>query len=660
MGFNEDKNKTPAQQMEDFKAGRNEKRNNDRRDDRRNDDEDRPGRRNGRDNDSNSNAESDPWGLMSKFRSPISSIAGNALEKFAAPVKDFMESYRSNFKEKYGLDIDIILASPDVTRVKLESVLFCATVSEAGRPVETLVYTMFLPSSSNIGTQYTEGERGRSGLSYSAVASDAYTAEFKRNIETHLRNMPSTNKGSIIHIGAATVPVTFDLSKEDKVKALVIEGVNVLYFQYGAMYKDLNKFALVDLIPNANEDEDDRRNGRRNRRDDEVILNSNVLFKPEETVDVFGLPHSSDISVEVSLGRRRRDKDRPRNALSLEENHVLARLFANVDLVYLGEDDSGDRRRSGRNRFRSSRREESSTQLYGLGLNITDISTEGRDVMGIQLTAIANIALLIKESVLTQALMPAADEVRLRDPRALALEQPESFPADLISENPSEDEWANLMDAILHEDSTYVFLHVPRAGVHSQLLGLLVDACDPDSRTRNDSYDAIVAALDSLTNNEYSELAGDDLEFGELEIRQSFSGYWNDDRSNERRDIAPIGYFNYLTRFGAQHPEYLDIYSRCFDGESDTDECSARMEELLSAYTGKGYTLVDRNDVVRLNPEWISTIADALRDSGVVIDAEGLHTERGRRRPLSSTFATGDLKTGLFRRGRGRSRGGRY
>lgn len=659
MGFNEKDNKTPAQQMEDFKnqkkagAGENEQRN-----DRRNDDEDRGGRRNRRDRDDENNNSSDPWGMLDKFRSPVSSISGGGLEKFATPVKEFIESYRAQFKEKWGLNLDILLATPDSTRVKLETVIFCATIEESGKAQETLVYALFLQGSSNIGTQYTEGERGRSGLSYSAVASDAYDGHFKRNVENFIRLQGNGKKGSIIHVGAATVPVTYDLSKEEKVQSLIRESIGTLYFSYADMYKDINNFALVDLFPKR-EDEDDR-GGRRNRRDDEVVLSSNVVFKPDETVDIFELPHSSDISVEISLGRRRRDKDRPRNALSLEQNQTLAKLGANVDLLYLGEEDSGGRR-GGRNRFRGRRDNDSAVPVYGLALNITSLTTEGRDVMGIQLTALSNIALLIKESILTQALLPAADEVRLRDPRALALEQPENFPADLISEHPTEDEWANLMEAILHEDSTFIFLHVPRTGVHSQLLALIVDACDPDSDTAEESYDAVVKALDVLTNNEYTDLAGDNMDFGELEVRQSFSGYWNDDRTGERRDLAPIGYFNLLTRYGEQHPEYLDIYTRCFDGESDTDEINARMEELISAYTGKGYTLVDRNDVVRLNPDWLATIADALRESGVVIDAEGLHTERGRRRPLSNTYSTGDMKSSLFRRGgRGRDRGGRY
>ena len=651
MAFNDENKNTPAQDMKNFKADRAKNREDERDRSRNNDDEDRRGRRPREDEVS---GDKDPWGLMGKLRSPVSAITGNSLEKFSTPVKEFLETYKPQFKEKWNLGLDIILADSDSTRVRLESVIFAATIEESGKPVETLVYTMFLQPSSNIGTQYTEGERGRSGLSYSAVASDAYTNEFKRNVENLVLDQPG-KKGTIIHIGAATVPVTYDLSKEEKVRNLIREGVNVVYYQYADLHLNINNFALVDLFPKQDRDNDDDRRGR--RRDDEVVLNSNVIFKPDETVDVFELPHSADISVEISLGRRRRDKDRPRNALSLEENQTLAKLGANVDLLYLGEEGDDGRRRGGRNRFRGSRRDDTAVALYGLALNITSLTTEGRDVMGIQLTALANIALLIKESVLTQALLPAADEVRLRDPRALALEQPEDFPADLITEHPTEDEWANLMEAILHEESTYIFLHVPRTGVHSQLLALLVDACDPDSPTSEESYEAIVAGLDVLTNSAYSELAGKDgIDFGELEIRQSFSGYWNDDRTGERRDLAPIGYFNYLTRFGQQHPEYLDIYTRCFEGESDTDECSARMEELLSAYTGKGYTLIDRNDVVRLNPEWLSTIGDALRESGVVFDAEGLHTERGRRRPLSNTYSTGDMKSSLFRRG-GRSRG---
>lgn len=646
MAFKENENKTPAQQMQEFK---NQKRNEGQSDAPRREDreEDDRGRRPRREEDRRNN-DSDPWGFLGKFGAPLSAINGSALEKFSTPAKEFIEYYEKTFKEKYGLTLDILLAGQDQSRVRIESVIFCATRDVGGKVPETLAYTLFLPTSSNIGTQYTEGERGRGGMSFSAVASDAYDSNFKRNIEQFIVRDGRGKKGTITHIGAATVPSTFDLGKEENVRSMIQYAFNVLWYQFADMYDNINDFALVDLFPKRNGDDDDRRS----RRDDEVILNSNVVFKPEESIDVFGLPHQHDISIEVSLGRRRRDKDRPRNALSLEENQTLAKLGANVDLVYLGEEDTGGRR--GRNKFRGRRRgEEDATALYGLALNLTEITTEGRDVMAMQLTALANVPLLIKESILTQALLPVADEVRLRDPRALALEQPESFPADLITEHPSEDEWANLMEAILHEDSTYIFLHAPRTGVHSQLLTYLVDACDEDSPTSDESYENITRTLNSLTDKHYGRLLGDDdIEFGTLEIRQSFSGYWSDDRSGERRDIAPIGYFNYLTRFGSQHPEYLDIYTRCFDNDGDTDEISARNEELLSAYTSKGYTIIDRNDVVRINPNWLSLIADALRDSGVSIDAEGIHTERGRRRPMSTQYSTGDMKSSLFRRGR--------
>ncbi|EGO2129179.1 hypothetical protein ITP31_004002 [Salmonella enterica] len=655
MSFNDKEKQTPAQDMKDFKNQKREERRTESRNDDR--EEDRGGRRNRRDDASDKKPGNDPWGMMTKFGAPISSINGSALEKFSTPAKDFLEFYGATFADKFGLKLDILLAGTEQTRVRIESVIFLATREKAGAKPETLVYTLFLPTSSNIGTQYTEGERGRSGLGYSAVASDAYDGHFKRNVEAFIKKDSRNNAGDIIHIGAGTVPSTFDLNKEEKVRGLIQYAVNVLWYQFADMYDNINDFALVDLFPKRNGDDEDDRRGR--RRDDEVILNSNVVFKPEESLDVFEMPHEHDIQIEVSLGRRRRDKDRPRNALSLEENQTLAKIGANVDLVYLGEEDNGGRR-SGRNKFRGRRRdEESAVPLYGLALNVTEITTEGRDVMAMQLTALANIPLLIKESILTQALLPSADEVRLRDPRALALEQPESFPADLIAEHPSEEEWANLMEAVLHEDSTYIFLHAPRTGVHSQLLTYLVDACDEESDTSDDSYEIVTRVLNALTNNEYRQLGGEDMEFGTLEIRQSFAGYWNDDRSGERRDLAPIGYFNMLTRFGQQHPEYLDIYTRCFDNDSDTDDINARNEELISAYTGKGYTIVDRNDVVRLNPAWLATIADALRDSGVSIDAEGIHTERGRRRPMSNQYATGDMKSGLFRRGRGRDRGGR-
>lgn len=591
-----------------------------------------------------------PMDLMTRFAAPITSLSGSHLEKFAAPIKEFMENYHASFKENYGMDFEIFRIPSEVSRIRLESVIVTGTFGPVNDR-ETLAYTILLPASTHLGTQYTEGERGRNGMAYSAVASDAYNDAFCTNVNRAIANGRG-DKGEIVHIGALTVPPIYDLSDKEKVAQLIIHAVTVVHYQHIGNSSEINDMALVDLLPQN--DDDDRRG-----RGSDYALISNVVYKPEETVNFLGLPQSSDISVEISLGRDRgrgRDRDRGRNALSVEQNFVLGRLSANVDLVYIGEADDGGRRR-GRNTFMRRRRQEDDVvPVYGIALNVTDIFTENRDVMSLQLATLANLPLLIKTEILETALLPTADETRLRDPRALLLEQPGEVDDLDISEHPDEREWSNLMEAICHEDSTFIFLHVPRTGIHSQLMTALINATSGDAELQDQAYDMINRVLNAATDNEWNEVGGPSIEIGELENRQSLNGYWTGP-NGERLSLNGIGRFNMLTRYGKDHPEYLENYDAAIDGVDDLDVSNAHMEELLMAYTSKSAQLIDRNDVIRLNPEWLAAMAEAYRASGVTIDAEGISTENGRRRQMSDKFATGSLDTGLYRtRGRGRNR----
>lgn len=592
-----------------------------------------------------------PMDLMSRFAAPIASLSGSNLEKFAAPIKEFMENHHASFAQNHGQDFEIFRIPSEVSRIRLESVIVTATSGNANDR-ETLAYTILLPASGTLGTQYTEGDRGRNGMAYSAVASDAYTEAFMNNVDNHISNRGRGAKGNIVHIGALTVPPIYDLGDKEKVAQLLIHAVTVVHYQYIGAESEINDMALVDLLPQS--DDEDRRG-----RGSDYVLTSNVVYKPEETVNFLGLPQSSDISVEIALGRNSRggrDRDRNRNALSVEQNFVLGRLSANVDLVYIGEEDSSGRRK-GRNRFTSRRRQEDDVvPVYGVALNVTDIFTENRDVLSLQLTALANLPLLIKTEILEQALLPTADETRLRDPRALLLEQPGEVDDLDISEHPDEREWSNLMEAICHEDNTFVFLHVPRTGIHSQLMTALINATSGEAELQDQAYEVLNRVLNAATDNEWDAVDGPSIEIGDLENRQSMNGYWTGP-NGERLALNGIGRFNMLTRYGKDHPEYLENYDAATDGVDDLDVSNAHMEELVTAYTSKSATYIDRNDIIRLNPEWLGAMAEAYRRSGVTIDAEGISTENGRRRQMSDKYATGSMDTGLYRtRGRGRGR----
>lgn len=648
MGFN-DNSKNNAEAMKDFKKHQEKKAERSTVSQQGRDrEEERPTR--GRNEPAQSEYAST---LFSRIQSPISSVSGRLLERFIKPTKEFLEQTQETFKRYteancgFPVELDVILAKPSDMRIKLETLVFIATARRPGKEVETLAFYTFLQPGTSLGTQYTDTDSRRGGLSYSAVPADGYTGNFRSAAELKIRTIVPGTK--VIHVGCTTVPPTFDLSVEGNARKVLDMGGTTLYYQAADMYGNSTQFALVDLIPN-DDDRDDRRRGR----GPEMALYSQVTFKPEEKLSVFDLPISRDLQVEVSLGyRRNRDRDQVRNAVDLEQNRTIAQLSANVDLVYTGTD-YNDRGRS-RSRYRS-RRDESTAAIYGLALNVTDITTES-EVMGFQLTALANIALLVSENTLTQALLPSADQLQYRQPRALAYEQPKDFPADEISDAPDEEEWQELCEEIIREKNIFIFLHVPEAGVHSQLLQALVDAADPQCPHSESARQLIWDELNELTNNEWEEIADPDIEFASLETRQSLNGWWKP--NDVRRDLSEIGYFNLLSRFGKDHPEYLDIYSEIMDDDCDRDWANARMEELLVAYCGKGgYTITDRSNVLRINPEALKLMAEAINNSGVTIDSDGLTQTRGRRLGMSDNFATGDMRSGLFRSRRGR--GGRW
>lgn len=627
----------------------------------RDDDSDSRGRsrRDSRDRPDNS-----AFARFGKMTSPVSALSGRMLEKVSKPLKELMEIYKPQFADTYKMRVDILPASRQDTRVKIDSLIFMSTAIDRAN-AKTFVYTMMLQEGNNFGQQTTDGDRGRHNtLTYSAVAADAYTEAFKENVEAIiLRRHGNKDIGDIVHIGVTAVSTRFDLSKEENVNTVLIEGLNVLYYQHNDFYNNYGQLALVDLLPGDSHDDDDederdvrRRNkSRRNRRRrDDLSITSTVIMKPEIEDDIFGLPHSHDIKVEVSLTRDSRDSRREgsRNVMSLEDNLHLATLGANVDVVYLGDEDDRGRSRDRRNVFSARRRDSRDRSvaepLYGIALNLNAIQAGSANVMGMQLTALANTTLLMDEELLFSALLPAPDEVRLKDPRAFACEQDSDFPADEISQHPSDESWNYLMEALVHPERIFVFLHVPTSGLYNQLLSALVDAVNPDSETRDASYEIVRQACDALTDGRYTENGGDTLDYGELEFRQSLGGWWLD-QDGSIRDLSSIGRFNLMTAFGVEHPEYLERWDNTLEDDINTDVAVARQEELIGTYTGKGYTVQHRCDVVRINPEWLEVLADSIRDSGVTIEADGLQREQGRRRSMSTAYSSGNSRSNLYR-----------
>lgn len=631
----ENQNDTPAAQMRDFRKrqqGKEQQQDTHEKRERRSNREERQERssdRQSRQERQERKGSEMPFSTLSSLTAtPFGGGKTKVLEGVKAAYRRLQESKATDVE---GLEYQIMPIDGASVQLKFDT-----TVAFVTKGSVTYAYVLLLQTSSQLGYQQTDDDR-RDSLPYTALPEDGYTEGYRTKVAALIKKKnPSTN---VIWVGAITIPANYDYKSEVAMDLLLQQAFICLYFQQAGEDISITVDMLVDAQrDDENDDEYNERRNRRSRRKGGLV--SEVMYKPQETTNWLGQPVINDLAVRVGFVGSRNST---RNAVETNSDLDVGQVQADVDVVWYDQSAT---------RFRQR---DDVRQVYALSLNIHNIGNPDKDLIGLHLLTLANLPLLVDEGVLSKALMPMSGEIRYRDPKAFAYEQGPKFPVDLLEDGVDERTWDDLVDSICKEDKIFLFWHQAETGQQNSLARLMFSACDDRDPASDDSYELLNMEINKLTNNAWDDIAPENLTFGRLEERFSLQGVWKNE-NGEERPLSEIGYFNLLTRFGKDHPEYLELYSEIISDNLDYDVALAKLEELLTAYCGKGgFTIQNRCKVLRLNPEAIELLAEAIAESGVSIDSDGLRETRGTRRGISDDFSTGGMKSRLHSRRRGRS-----
>lgn len=631
MAFVDDKENTPAAQMRDFKKRQNADAGKEQREPREPRDR-RPNREERKERSQERNPQKGNNMVFNSLSSITASPFGGGKTKVLEGVN---AAYRRLQESKTTVvdDLEYQIMPVDGASVQLK---FDTAVAFVTKGAVTYAYVLLLQTSSQLGYQQTDDDR-RDSLPYTALPEDGYTEAYRTKVAALLKKKnPSTN---VVWVGAITIPANYDYKSEAAMDLLVQQAFICLYFQQAGEDISISVDMLVEAQRDDESDDDyNERRNRRNRRKGGLV--SEVMYKPQETTNWLGQPVINDLAVRVGFESGRNST---RNAVETSCDLVVGQLQADVDVTWYD---------SSATRFRQR---DDVRQVYALALNIHQIGNQEKDLIGLHLLTLANLPLLVDEGVMAKALMPMSGELRYRDPKAFAYEQGPKFPVDLLEDGVDERTWDDLIDSVCKEDKIFLFWHQAETGQQNSLARLMFSACDDRDPASDASYELLWAEINKLTNNAWDDIAPAGLTFGRLEERFSLQGVWKNE-SGEERPLSEIGYFNLLTRFGKDHPEYLELYSEIISDTLEYDVALAKLEELLTAYCGKGgFTIQNRCKVLRLNPEAIELLAEAIADAGVTIDSDGMRETRGSRRGISDDFSTGGMKSRLHSRRRGRT-----
>jgi hypothetical protein len=433
----------------------------------------------------------------------------------------------------------------------------------------------------------------------------ARASEYTTKLAAHLAaNIDGA--GSVKVAGFLTIPYGYRPREEDLTRQItkVVDDLKM------SLHEELSAGGSYDRYRIVKEDE---------------VLNGQVVYATEDGIDIFGNPIRRNLHLKVTKARRNSRDGDSRNLLSSNTSADLGSVDAFVDYIPLRE----VTRRRGRNR----RRDEDFEGCYGLALNIVNLSSGGYNLLEAQQMVLQAVVAMTRESTMVRAMYPVGSAKVLRTAEALNVET-----ADYelgFEGNPSLEEWEDMNDIVVREDSLHVNLFIERGGLLSRVQQTIRDACDArNPEVYREAFAAMVVAADRATDDAFSRCFDESRdEIGYITPRIVPLGTFTD-ANGQLRDLREFDRFYVMSELGLRKRDVsaLRIFDRiCNDPEMGDDERRERIEHVLDAALGRNnYTLTSFADVVELSPAYLEALADAYHDVGLSIATDGIEEKDDR------------------------------
>lgn len=506
--------------------------------------------------------------------------------------KEYLKARQSHLSSEGRATFDFIDYPGKLAGVKLDAVAVAATfkVNERASMTHTIV---IVPAISADQMRARIDVRDRQ-YEYQAVAADVFDETYRERLGEYVSSgVAGAGKVSVISI--VTIPHQTKLD-DGRVDLIIGKVIDDLRF---SLYSELTEGKAFDISRIIESEE---------------ILTGVVRYQPGDDVDVFGAPHRRDLNLEVTKSRKTRNRDA--NVLSSDSSVTIGTVDAYVDYIYIGEEARSRRRRA---------RDEDFKGIYGLGLNITNLTSGDYNLLEAQQLILQGAVAMVRTEVLVKAMYPAGPAGILRSSEALNVETVDYEFG--FEDKAGLDDWQKMNDIVVKEDEIHVFMQINKAGILSRVHRTFLDACDPESPNYKTAHAEIYDSADRATDENFSKTFDRTDEIGYIDPRIVLLGDFTD-KNGAVRDLREVDRFLLMTELGLQKrdAESLQLWDRvCYDEMMSEPERLQRIESVLDAALGRGnYNITGRATVIELSPKYLESLADGFNAVSLTIATEGV------------------------------------
>ena len=553
---------------------------------------------------------------------------GAELEVMRKAFEEALSQFHTSGRLQGGENLKLMLIDRQELDRKVE-LLVAYIPMTVDNQLHVSIYTVILADQSeNLDSIKFQGTGGRN-FSYTVTAGDAWD----RNLWVKVAAIVQENMGAVAiqhNAGAQVIPAETDVTDKGLIHGLaffVSEGLT-------RTITDKILKSTDDVISVADIGDDE-------------IVEGKLVYSTLPLTTAAGLPLRGDIQAKLSYSQRGNEGDQRERAFSLDNSRPLAGAAGYIDLGW--EDPQ-----------QPAFGQQPATQRYRARFVMTRLDTEGDWITPeLQLLSLAGATLVARQMAWAR-IWSQEFRTKEHDIGVIGYELAPNGEAERI--NTSAAAFTNealyqLVSATIYPDILFQ-LDIEEVGELSFQNRVLLDAANNNA----DVQDAVIAAANNLTNNEFTRLWQAGTPFVVNDGNRIHLGYY-EANDGQRRDIRDLDYLFMLERFGAQDPKMVERWQATFDDvERDEVERVAEREDMIRKILGPTVTITGYARRVTFHPQALDVLLAACGAAGLTIRQDsqsyGFTGSAARGRASGGAFAFGGGATNnLFSSGVTGSRG---
>lgn len=555
---------------------------------------------------------------------------GAELEVMRKAFEEALSQFHTSGRLQGGENLKLLLIDRQELGKKVDLLVAYIPMS-VDNQLQVTVYTVIVADpNENLDSMKFQGAGGRN-LSYTVTPGDAWD----RTLWSKVGAIVQENIGqqaALYNAGAQVIPAEMDVTDKGLVHGLaffVSEGLTRTI-----MDKVLKSTEDVISVADIGDDE---------------IVEGKLVYNTLPLHTAAALPLRGDIQAKLSYSQRGGETDQRERAFNLDNSRPLVGTAGYIDLGW--EDPQP-----------VAYGQAQTSQRYRARYVMTRLDTEGDIITPeLQLLSLAGATLVSRQSAWAR-IWSQEFRTREHDIGVIGYELGVGGVSERINTSAASfdnEALYEVVTAAIYPDIQFQ-LDIEEVGELSFQNRVLLDAANNNA----DAQDAIVAAANNLTNNEFSRLWSPGTPFLINDGNRIHLGYY-ESQDGIRRDIRDLDYLFMLERFGGSDLKMVEKWQETFDNvERDEAERLAEREDMIRKILGPTVVITGYARRVTFHPQALDTLLAACGAAGLTIkqDAQsyGFTGSAARGRQFGGQMAFGAAATNsLFSSGvtGGRGRG---